>query len=791
VPVSPPPSAVITALETLCAGSGGHVASVPPAGDGASYQWTISGGTITGGQDTPLVTYSAGATGTLTLGVTVLTGAGCTASATLQQTVNASPQATITAPAKLCPNGTGYLASVPEAGDGASYQWTIAGGTITSSPTVRSITFTAPASGATQLDVVVTNLVPCAMVGSVSIPVQATPSTVIASAASVCPGTSTNQASVSDAGAGAAYTWSVGNGLLLSGSGTRTITYQAGVSGEVTLGVSIVAGPSCTFAGEKAVPIETAPTPTVTGASALCAGGSLSLSVSGGPFATYLWRKDGEALGATGATYSKGGVSAADAGSYTVEVTSETGCSATSPAVPVTVVALPAPGIDGVTSTCAGGSLSLSVSGGPFATYLWRKDGEAVGATGATYSKGGVSAADAGSYTVEVTSETGCSATSPAVPVTVVALPEPGIDGVTSTCAGGSLSLSVSGGPFATYLWRKDGEALGATGATYSKGGVSVADAGSYTVEVTSAAGCSATSPAVPVTVAAAPTLLIGDVTVIEGNSGLTNAEFTVTMSAASCVDVTVETSTVAGTAAAGGDFTALTGLQTMVAGQTSRTVTVPVIGDRIDEADETFTLHLSSPVNATIADADGLATIVNDDTAGIAVSAVPGLVTTEAGGSATFTVVLTSQPTAQVMVPMASTRPSEGAVAPAALTFTDADWATPQTVAVTGVDDAVYDGDQAYAVIVGPAVSADPGYSGASGASVAVTNLDDDPAVLKGDANGDGVVDVQDVFYMINFLFANGSAPVSGDENGSGRIDISDVFYLINHLFAGGPGPV
>jgi hypothetical protein len=61
-----------------------------------------------------------------------------------------------------------------------------------------------------------------------------------------------------------------------------------------------------------------------------------------------------------------------------------------------------------------------------------------------------------------------------------------------------------------------------------------------------------------------------------------------------------------------------------------------------------------------------------------------------------------------------------------------------------------------------------------------------------QGDVNGDGVADVADVFYLINFLFASGPAPVGpGDANGDGNVDVADVFYLINFLFASGPAPL
>jgi hypothetical protein len=60
-----------------------------------------------------------------------------------------------------------------------------------------------------------------------------------------------------------------------------------------------------------------------------------------------------------------------------------------------------------------------------------------------------------------------------------------------------------------------------------------------------------------------------------------------------------------------------------------------------------------------------------------------------------------------------------------------------------------------------------------------------------RGDANGDCKVDVGDVFYLLNFLFASGSQPVCNcDVNNDHTVDVNDVFYLINYLFAGGPAP-
>ena len=100
----------------------------------------------------------------------------------------------------------------------------------------------------------------------------------------------------------------------------------------------------------------------------------------------------------------------------------------------------------------------------------------------------------------------------------------------------------------------------------------------------------------------------------VEGDSGTTNAVFTVSLSPASTQTVTVHYATGGGTATAGTDYTAVSNTLTFSPGHTSATVTVPVSGDTVHEPDETFDVTLSSPTNATLGDAVGLGTILNDD---------------------------------------------------------------------------------------------------------------------------------------------------------------------------------
>ena len=111
------------------------------------------------------------------------------------------------------------------------------------------------------------------------------------------------------------------------------------------------------------------------------------------------------------------------------------------------------------------------------------------------------------------------------------------------------------------------------------------------------------------------PLVSVNDaVAVTEGNTGTINATFTVSLSSASAVDVTVQYTTANLTALADGDYTAASGLVTIPAGQTSKTFTVAVTGDRLAEPAETFSVNLSAPTNATIGDGQGVGTILDDE---------------------------------------------------------------------------------------------------------------------------------------------------------------------------------
>jgi hypothetical protein len=127
--------------------------------------------------------------------------------------------------------------------------------------------------------------------------------------------------------------------------------------------------------------------------------------------------------------------------------------------------------------------------------------------------------------------------------------------------------------------------------------------------------GTGACDPADPSCSGDVPTVSIADVSVDEGTGGSVDAVFEVTLSAASTSTVTVNYATADGTASAPDDFEAVSGTLAIAPGSTSGSVTVPVLSDIVGEAGtETFTVVLTMPTHATIADGTATGTITDDD---------------------------------------------------------------------------------------------------------------------------------------------------------------------------------
>lgn len=108
--------------------------------------------------------------------------------------------------------------------------------------------------------------------------------------------------------------------------------------------------------------------------------------------------------------------------------------------------------------------------------------------------------------------------------------------------------------------------------------------------------------------------LSIDNVSITEGDSGTSTLQFTVSLARESNDSVTVDYTTVDGTATSPGDYTATTNTLTFGSSETSKTISVTINGDNSAEENETFEVRLSNPTGAQIADRVGVGTIINDD---------------------------------------------------------------------------------------------------------------------------------------------------------------------------------
>jgi len=144
-----------------------------------------------------------------------------------------------------------------------------------------------------------------------------------------------------------------------------------------------------------------------------------------------------------------------------------------------------------------------------------------------------------------------------------------------------------------------------------------------------------------PIEISAPSLLKIDSPTIVEGNSGHKNLTYTVTLTSPVNAPVSVNYTTVNGTATAGSDYQFVASTLQFAPNQTTATITVPIFGDLLNEANETFSVQLSAAVNAIIQTGVGVGTILNDDVA--PTITVSGASAIEGVNNATFQVSLSA----------------------------------------------------------------------------------------------------------------------------------------------------
>ncbi|MBK6291509.1 MAG: T9SS type A sorting domain-containing protein [Ignavibacteria bacterium] len=507
-----------------------HVYSVTPT-PGNVFQWVVTGGTITAGSNTNQITVLWGAAGNGTIACTeTVPGSDCITTDTDTILIRPTPTPVVTGQVNPCGNSVQDYTTPFVSGN--AYTWTVVGGTyVNLAPNTIRVTWSAPVWPNTTAATVsvredVADVLPagtCFGVNTLNVtirPIPPTPSItgpspvcatdLSDSPATINTATYTSSIPVITAGSGSLQpSWTVTNGVIVSGQGTLTIGVQWANSGLTpitgNLTVTHTSSFGCSATGSLSVTINPLPNPVISGPRSACQNSLQNYSTPGIPGNTYSWAVSGGNIIRAGQGTPNVTVEWTLPGAATLTVTEVNGflCTVLN-TINVTVNALPNAVLtaSGQTTFCQGGDVTLSAPIG-FSSYIWN--------TGETARS--IVVRTTGKYWCTVTDENGCSNSSDTIQVNVFpsTLPIIAINAPTTFCEGGSVTLTAPSG-FNAYLWSNGAQ-------TQS---IVVTQSGSYTVTVADNNGCTGTSTEVDVVVnpTPAPVLtLIGSANLCSGDS--------------------------------------------------------------------------------------------------------------------------------------------------------------------------------------------------------------------------------------------------------------------------------
>lgn len=422
-----------------------------------SYEWSVTGGSITSFSSSNSVAVNWGAVGSGLISVAERNlYYGCTGPViTKSVVINGAPNpTTIIGATNLCssPNDVSYSVSNSP---NSIYRWTVTGGNLTSGDGYSSVQVKWPSGVSGSVSVVETNANGFGCSGLVvSLPVTVNPTPNLKSISgkwTLCSGETGVSYSVPST-TGSTYSWLVGGGSILSGNNTNSIIVNWGsvssgyninpIQVRETSSTGCVGPLSSTNVGVYAKPT----TGVITGSAAVCPNSTIVYSVPNTTGSTYLWsvtggtQITGNNTNSISVTWGTNGI-----GSVSVIESDVRGCQGVAVLKSVTINSGSTPTITttGSTTLCLGGSVKLTSSAGN--SYLW--------STGATTQEITVTAS--GSYTVTASNANGCSATSAATTVTVTPGPVDGTisSNTTSICLGQSVTISSTGGTGTPYYW--------------------------------------------------------------------------------------------------------------------------------------------------------------------------------------------------------------------------------------------------------------------------------------------------------------------------------------------------
>ena len=274
--------------------------------------------------------------------------------------------------------------------------------------------------------------------------------------------------------------------------------------------------------------------------------------------------------------------------------------------------------------------------------------------------------------------------------------------------------------------------------------------------------------------------------------AGTTTGEYTVSLDAANTTGSAITVNyTVTGTATTGDDYVALAGSVDILDTEQTATITLTPVDDGDIEIDETVIVTLDTGAGYTVGTPDNATvTIISEDVGSFTIVESAGATaTSETGSTDSFTVVLDTQPITDVVFDISSGDTTEGTVSPITLTFTAANWDTPQAVTVTGVDDFIIDQTVTYNVLVSVNNgSSDDAFDGLSD-NVSVGNTDDDIAgftIVESAGNTatseTGTTDTFTVVLNRRPLLGNVVLDIASANTGEGTLNPSQLTFTIGN---------
>ena len=281
----------------------------------------------------------------------------------------------------------------------------------------------------------------------------------------------------------------------------------------------------CTKSDSVKITLNPQPTPSLIGATSVCANAMMKDSTKNNSGDTYAWYISGGSISSGSSTNSvvvKWGSSGS--GSLKVVETNGSGCKDSS-SVSITINAKPTPSVSGSSSVCASSSSSYSTTKNSGNTYSWTISGGTVSSgagTNAIGAKWGTSGS--GSVQVVETNSSGCKDSS-SMSITINSTPSATIGSATSICNGDSITLGASSVSGNTYSWTST-----PSGFTSSSSSIKVAPSSTITynlTETTTASGCSKNNSA-KITVNARPFAKVANDTTVCGNTVLSLGSSTV-----------------------------------------------------------------------------------------------------------------------------------------------------------------------------------------------------------------------------------------------------------------------